>query len=45
MVLSAGVLHTKLDLKKSALSRINIYEACSLLMAENMSALIIILEF
>ena len=36
MVLSAGVLLTKRDYIKSALSRIDVYEARSLLMAENM---------
>ena len=42
MVLPAGVLRTKLDIIKSALSRVDVYEACSLLMAENMSTPIII---
>ena len=42
MVLPAGVLLTKLDWIKSAVSRIDVYEACSLLMAENMSTPIII---
>ena len=46
MVLPAGVLLTKLDFKKSALSKINVYKACSSLMTENMSAPItIFLEF
>ena len=33
MVLSAEMLLTKLDLIKSAQSKINVYKACSLLMA------------
>ena len=45
MVLPAGVLLIKLDEIKSALSRINVYEACSLPTAENMSTRIIILKF
>ena len=46
MVLPAGVLLTKRDYKEFALSRINVYEACSLLMAENMlTPIIIFLEF
>ena len=33
MILPAGVLLTKLDLIKFVLGRIDVYEACSLLMA------------